>query len=131
MMRVVLDLNVSAGAHIEGTASCAGAQPVPFSGWLALMHLLEGAECSDGDESARSPPRLRRSGTSSPWTNDPTMTGHLHRQRPTGIRGLSSRSLSGSRMEKLARFDRDRRDAPKSRLAQPLRIPELTKERRA
>jgi len=43
-MLLVLDLNVSAGDHIEGTASWAGAQPVAFSGWLALMHLLEIAQ---------------------------------------------------------------------------------------
>jgi hypothetical protein len=57
-MRVVLDLNVSAGDHIEGTASSAGAQPVPFSGWLALMHVLETAQRHDSGQSVllRPPP---------------------------------------------------------------------------
>jgi hypothetical protein len=56
-MRVVLELNVSAGGHIEGTASWIGVpQPVAFSGWLALMGVLEAAQRRTGG--ASTPPAI-------------------------------------------------------------------------
>jgi hypothetical protein len=56
-MRVVLDLNASAGGHIEGTASWVGGpKPVAFSGWLALMRVLEDAQRHTGG--APTPPAI-------------------------------------------------------------------------
>jgi hypothetical protein len=43
-MRIILDVSADAGKHIEGTASWANSgKPIQFSGWLALMLLLEQA----------------------------------------------------------------------------------------
>jgi hypothetical protein len=44
-MRIILDVSADADNRIEGTASWAnGDEPVQFSGWLALMLLLENAQ---------------------------------------------------------------------------------------
>ena len=44
-MRIILDVSADADNRIEGTASWVnGAAPVQFSGWLALMLLLENAQ---------------------------------------------------------------------------------------
>jgi hypothetical protein len=54
-MRIVLDLTGAAGDSIEGTlswADTANDEPIAFSGWLALMRLLEGAP-SRSDDAAR------------------------------------------------------------------------------
>jgi hypothetical protein len=46
-MRIILDVSADAENHIEGTASWANSgQPIQFSGWLALMLLLEQANPS-------------------------------------------------------------------------------------
>jgi hypothetical protein len=43
-MRIILDVSADADNHIEGTASWADSgKPIQFSGWLALMLLLEQA----------------------------------------------------------------------------------------
>lgn len=43
-MRVILDISTSADNRIEGTASWPnGDEPIHFSGWLALMRLVEEA----------------------------------------------------------------------------------------
>jgi hypothetical protein len=43
-MRIILDVSADADNHIEGTASWANSgKPIQFSGWLALMLLLEQA----------------------------------------------------------------------------------------
>ena len=43
-MRIVLDVSIAADNRIEGTASWAEhSEPVPFTGWLALMRLFEDA----------------------------------------------------------------------------------------
>ena len=54
-MRIILDVSADADNHIEGTASWANSgNPIQFSGWLALMLLLEQANPSqsDGDQPA-------------------------------------------------------------------------------
>ena len=43
-MRIILDVSADADNRIEGTASWANGGPVQFSGWLALMLLLENAQ---------------------------------------------------------------------------------------
>jgi hypothetical protein len=44
-MRIILDVSADADNRIEGSASwAAGGEPVKFSGWLALMLLLENAQ---------------------------------------------------------------------------------------
>jgi len=44
-MRIILDVSADAENRIEGTASwVSGGEPVQFSGWLALMLLLENAQ---------------------------------------------------------------------------------------
>jgi len=44
-MRIILDVSADADNRIEGTASWVnGGEPVQFSGWLALMLLLENAQ---------------------------------------------------------------------------------------
>ena len=48
-MRIILDVSADADNHIEGTASWANSgQPIQFSGWLALMLLLEQANPGPG-----------------------------------------------------------------------------------
>ena len=43
-MRIILDVSADADNRIEGTASWANSgKPIQFSGWLALMVLLEQA----------------------------------------------------------------------------------------
>jgi hypothetical protein len=43
-MRVILDISINADNRIEGSASWPnGTEPVQFSGWLALMRLVEDA----------------------------------------------------------------------------------------
>ena len=43
-MRIILDVSADADNHIEGTASWANSgDPIQFSGWLALIVLLEKA----------------------------------------------------------------------------------------
>ncbi len=43
-MRIILDVSADTDNHIEGTASWANSgKPIQFSGWLALMVLLEKA----------------------------------------------------------------------------------------
>ena len=54
-MRIILDVSADADNHIEGTASWASSgKPIQFSGWLALMLLLEQANPgpSHGEEPA-------------------------------------------------------------------------------
>ena len=54
-MRIILDVSADAENHIEGTASWANSgKPIQFSGWLALMLLLEKANPgqSDGNQPA-------------------------------------------------------------------------------
>ena len=54
-MRIILDVSADADNHIEGTASWASSgKPIQFSGWLALMLLLEQANPgqSNGDQPA-------------------------------------------------------------------------------
>ncbi len=44
-MQIILDVSADAENRIEGTVSWAnGGEPVQFSGWLALMQLLENAQ---------------------------------------------------------------------------------------
>ena len=53
-MRIVLDVSIAADNRIEGTATWADrAEPVAFTGWLALMQLFEDANGHDA-ESAQS-----------------------------------------------------------------------------
>ena len=57
-MRFILDVSTDAGNHIEGTASWAdGGSPIQFSGWLALMRLLEDASRDGGAGPATSADR--------------------------------------------------------------------------
>jgi hypothetical protein len=50
-MRIVLDVTATTGNRIQGTASWVnGGQPVPFSGWLALMRLFEDASRGQEDK---------------------------------------------------------------------------------
>jgi hypothetical protein len=49
-MRIILDVSADADNHIEGTASWANSgKPIQFSGWLALMLLLEQANPGQPD----------------------------------------------------------------------------------
>ena len=49
-MRIILDVSADADNHIEGTASWANSgKPIQFSGWLALMLLLEQANPGQSD----------------------------------------------------------------------------------
>ena len=49
-MRIILDVSADADNHIEGTASWANSgNPIQFSGWLALMLLLEQANPGQSD----------------------------------------------------------------------------------
>jgi hypothetical protein len=60
-MRIILDLDAPLD-HIEGTATCAdNGGPVAFSGWLALMRLIEDAQGRD-DGATPATPTLNRSG---------------------------------------------------------------------
>ena len=72
-MRIVLDLTDAPHDHIEGTANWAdNGQPVAFSGWLALMRLVENAQRRDDDATAPTPTVDRPPGTGQ-WTTT-TMT---------------------------------------------------------
>ena len=54
-MRIILDVSADADNHIEGTASWANSgKPIQFSGWLALMLLLEQANPVGGQPAALS-----------------------------------------------------------------------------
>jgi hypothetical protein len=49
-MRIILDLSGAPRDRIEGTASWAdNGEPIAFSGWLALMRLIEDAQGRDDD----------------------------------------------------------------------------------
>jgi len=52
-MRIVLDVTATGSNRIEGTASWVnGGEPVPFTGWLALMRLFEDASAGQGQGAA-------------------------------------------------------------------------------
>ena len=66
-MRVVLDISINADNRIEGSASWPnGGEPIHFSGWLALMRLVEDA--NDGEPE---PTDI----SVSPSIQDPLVTG--------------------------------------------------------
>jgi len=49
-MRIVLDVTATGSNRIEGTASWVnGGEPVPFTGWLALMRLFEDASAGEDE----------------------------------------------------------------------------------
>lgn len=59
-MRVILDISTSADNRIEGTASWPnGGGPIEFSGWLALMRLVEDANAGrPGSAELSDPPEM-------------------------------------------------------------------------
>lgn len=49
-MRIIIDVSADADNRIQGTASWPDiGQPIEFSGWLALMRLVEQANLSRSD----------------------------------------------------------------------------------
>jgi len=67
-MRIILDVSADADNHIEGTASWANSgKPIQFSGWLALMLLLEQANPG--------PPEGEQTAAPSDHSGDTTSTG--------------------------------------------------------
>ena len=66
-MRIILDVSAGADNHIEGTASWSNSgKPIEFSGWLALMLVLENADPGKTDAGQPAelpdPPRDRVAG---------------------------------------------------------------------
>jgi hypothetical protein len=70
-MRIILDVSADADNHIEGTASWANSgKPIQFSGWLALMLLLEQANPG----SAGAQPAARSDHPEDPTARTPAAT---------------------------------------------------------
>ena len=75
---MVLELGPAAGAGIEGTAIWPGVlEPIPFSGWLDLMRVIEAAQGHAGGSAATA-------GRTGPDRPDDAVRREVPRSRPSG-----------------------------------------------